>query len=179
MYLLNLWFLPSASHVKHLWEFRLPLHISIRLLSSIKKLHILTSISSFKVILLMSCWQRGSNFSPFGFFLDLFGGLIPLPLGLFIEISNFSIIFGEHFLLLHLLNVVLKCPRLIILNSHIFYFCERYHFEHHFLTLPLRLAVIVPIIITSIKLLIIFNLKSDFSQYSKYIASRNGGKAAQ
>ena len=120
MYLLNLWFLPSASHVKHLWEFRLPLHISIRLLSSIKKLHILTSISSFKVILLMSCWQRGSNFSPFGFFLDLFGGLIPLPLGLFIEISNFSIIFGEHFLLLHLLNVVLKCPRLIIFNSHIF-----------------------------------------------------------
>ena len=179
MYLLNLWFLPSASHVKHLWEFRLPLHISIRLLSSIKKLHILTSISSFKVILLMSCWQRGSNFSPFGFFLDLFGGLIPLPLGLFIEISNFSIIFGEHFLLLHLLNVVLKCPRLIIFNSHIFYFCERYHFEHHFLTLPLRLAVIVPIIITSIKLLIIFNLKSDFSQYSKYIESRNGGKAAQ
>ena len=131
MYLLNLWFLPSASHVKHLWEFRLPLHISIRLLSSIKKLHILTSISSFKVILLMSCWQRGSNFGPFGFFLDLFGGLIPLPLGLFIEISNFSIIFGEHFLLLHLLNVVLKCPRLIIFNSHIFYFCERYHFEHH------------------------------------------------
>ena len=78
-------------------------------------LSVTSSSNTFAVICILL-----AHHTCFGFFLDLFGGLTPPPFGLLIEISNFSIIFGEHFLLLHLLNVLLKCPRLIIFNSHIF-----------------------------------------------------------